>query len=250
MPSACINIFGSCVTRDLVEFAAELDVGKYCARQSLVSSVGKRPAPETISSLHFVDGTHPFHERCVREDFDKLTLGDLRNRPADEIVVIDFIEERTPLGITECGAIFSLSQAATKFSNARSLVSRQVDAYSAEHIELFSKSIDDFGARLAGRPVIVHRALYAPGDWKFERENEVLERFYSMAIGRLNPVAVISAPEELRKSTLNHKWGPAPYHYMDDYYTHLLDQISIAMRIPVRPRTGFSLQKAPQQLGV
>ena len=243
-PSVCINIFGSCVTRDVVEFAAGLTVGKYCARQSVVSAVANRPMQETIDALQFVEGTHPFHQRCVQEDFDKTTLNELGKRSSDEVAIVDFIEERTPLGVTPCNTIISLSQAATKFSNARPLITRTISPYSEEHIDLFGNAIRDFSMRLNGRPVIVHRSLYSPGDWEFERANRVLDQFYTQAIPLLQPIAVVESAPELRISGTNHKWGLAPYHYIDEYYKDIVRQISEQTGMALALKSRFSLQKS------
>ena len=106
-----ISIWGSCVSRDAVEFASGLSMGLYCARQSVVSSVARPASQETVAALEFKEGTHPFPRRVVEEDFLKTSLDRLIKTNPNGIVIIDLIEERVALGVTQCGTHVTFSQA-------------------------------------------------------------------------------------------------------------------------------------------
>jgi hypothetical protein len=245
MSSHKINIFGSCVSRDSVEFARGLTVGLYAARQSVVSAVAAPVARATLDALTFSDGTHEFHRRCVLDDFRKTTLNQIEAFPPDEILVVDFIEERVALGVTAPGTFVTYSQAASSFSNARSLLTRLIEPYSDDHVALFADSIGDFARRLQGRPVVLHRAFYAEGpSWDHAHANRVLGEFYDRFQACIDPVAVIEMPRELRVFSPVHKWGPAPYHYIDDYYRHFVAQWAAALDPSVSLKESFTLQKA------
>lgn len=244
MTSRTVHIFGSCVSRDALEFASGVTVGKYCARQSVVAAVSPLPEESLRQALEIAPGTHDFHRRCVVEDFEKTTLALLAERPVEEPVVIDFIEERVALGVLRDGSVVTFSQAATAYSNARSLVARLVRPYSAEYVQMFESAIGPFAERLGARPVVLHRALYAEGDWNWEEANRVLEHFYSLAERHLAQAAVIEVPASLRVSSPGHKWGVAPYHYVDGYYRGFVEQWSQALGDGLAAKPSFTLQKA------
>jgi hypothetical protein len=239
-----LHIFGSCVSRDAVEFAQGVRVGKYCARQSVVSAVSNHPARETLDALQFKEGTHPFHRRIVEDDFRKTSLRELAAQDPAAVVVLDLIEERVPLGVTHCGALVTYSKAASGFSNARTLIQRLIPAYSDEHRDLFRKAIPVFAERIGPRPVVIHRALYAPGDWDFERANRVLGEFYGLAAKHLKSATVIEVDPQRRVSSASHKWGLAPYHYIDAYYRSFVEQFSASMGASVAVKQGFTMQRS------
>lgn len=244
MKKSEINIWGSCVSRDAVEFASGVAMGMYCARQSIVSSVAGPVSQETFKALEFKDGTHPFHRRLIEEDFLKTSLSQLCERHTNGALIFDLIEERVPIGLTRCGTYVTFSQAASGFSNARSLISRMIRPYSDEHVDLFGKAINHFAARLSDRTVIIHKALYAEGDWEFENANRILCEFYDMVIKSLTSSIVIEVEKDLQVSSPNHKWGVAPYHYVDGYYQDFVEKFATRTGLPVSVKPSFTLQKA------
>ena len=244
MTSKEINIWGSCVSRDAVEFADGLRMGMYCARQSVVSSVAAPVSPATFKALEFKEATHAFHRRLVEEDFLKISLSRLNEQHQEGALIFDLIEERVPIGVTTCGTLVTYSQAASGFSNARSLIKRLIQPYSDEHVALFGQAITEFAARLSDRTVIIHKALYAEGDWEFQTANRVLSDFYEMAIRSFSASIVIEVEPGLRASTPNHKWGVAPYHYTDGYYQNFVEQLALRASLPASVKPAFTLQKA------
>jgi hypothetical protein len=210
---------------------------------TVVSSVTSPVSQETFRALEFKDETHSFHRRLVEEDFLKTSLSQLCKKHPNSVLIFDLIEERVPIGLTLCGTYVTFSQAASGFSNARSLLSRLIKPYSDEHVELFGKAIKDFAAKLSNRTVVIHKALYAEGDWEFETANRVLSDFYDMAIKSLNSSVVIEVVNGLRASSPTHKWGIAPYHYVDGYYQDFVEQFAARTGLPVSVRPAFTLQK-------
>ena len=237
------DIFGSCVSRDGLEFVDGVTVGAYCARQSVVSSVAKPASEDTLSRLTIKPDTHAFHARAIEQDFAKTTLD--RIDRGEGPLVIDFIEERCALAETTCGTLISWSQAAMAFSNARSLIKRLIKPYSDEHIELFEAAIGPFAERLSRRQVLLHRALYAPGDWPHLAANAVLRRFYDLTEAKLPHAVVINPPTTVRKPELDHKWGRGPYHYVDAYYRDFAERFARAVD-GAGVRTDISMIKAEE----
>lgn len=239
-----INIWGSCVSRDAVEFVDGAKMGTYCARQSIISSVAPPVAPETFRALEFKDGTHPFHKRIVEEDFLKTSIEQLQEKHPDTTLILDLIEERTPIGVTKCGTHVTFSQAASGFSNARSLITRLIQPYSEEYVDLFTEAARKFSEKFDHRTIVIHKALYAEGNWEFENANRILSNFYDAIISNLNSTIIIEIAKELRSSNPNHKWGAAPYHYIDGYYQDFVSQLSMKTCLPISPKPYFTLQKA------
>lgn len=238
-----INIWGSCVTRDAVEFSTGISVGMYCARQSVVSSVAAPVADDTFLALQFNENTHPFHRRIVEQDFQKTSLQLLKASNRNGILILDLIEERAKLGVTHCGTYVSYSQAASNFSNARSLISRYVQAFSDEHVSLFKDAIIKFSAELHEIPIVIHRAFYAPGDWEYENANRTLSQLYDIASQHFPNALSLEMDEKIRRSELNHKWGAAPYHYIDQYYQNFVTEFSKITGVPLTIRPSFTLRK-------
>lgn len=220
-------------------------MGMYCARQSIVSSVAKPVSQETIAALEFKEGTHPFHRRLVEEDFLKTSLDQLSKKNPNGFVILDLIEERVALGVTRCGTYVTFSQAASGFSNARSLITRLIQPYSDEHVELFRQAIGSFAPWLGSRTVIIHKAFYAEGNWEFAHANRVLGKMYEMVIRSLSSSRIIEVGQGLRVSCPSHKWGLAPYHYIDGYYQDFVEQFAARTGLPVSVKPAFTLQKAP-----
>lgn len=244
MASNEIHIWGSCVSRDSVEFADGIRIGKYCARQSVVSSVAPIPSIETISSLLIKAGTHDFHRRCIEDDFRKSSLNLLTEQSSNQVIIVDFIEERAPLGLTHCNTVITLSEAASAYSNAESLLARKINPWSQEYVALFEKAIVDFSYRLRGRPVVIHYALYAEHRRKFPEINSILSHYYDLAISHIKPIAVIKPRDDLLKSNPLHKWGAGPYHYVDGYYQDFVEQFVAKTGIQAAVKQAFTLQKA------
>jgi len=104
----------------------------------------------------------------------------------------------------------------------------------------FAMAAREFVTRLPNVPVLIHRAFWASHDTAGEpvsdlritrRNNNWLEHAYDIleaALGdrALPPVEVDAAA---RIGDPAHRWGPGPYHYIDEYYTELADQVRKAL---------------------
>lgn len=234
-------IFGSCVTRDPFQFAEGVSVPLYCARQSIASSASPRASAAFLSQVRFTQGIEAFHQRSIESDIGKTALGKLRKLPAEIPVLIDLIEERVPLGVTSEDTIVTLSEAAQKFSNLPELVVRQIAPWGDEHGALFETALPALGTALEGKTVLIHRAFYAENRGDFPGINARLRSMYDAVQEAVPGAQVIEVAPKMLLSEPNHKWGYAPFHYIDDYYTEILNQIESLIGESIPRKSGFSL---------
>lgn len=158
--------------------------------------------------------------------------------------MIDLIEERTPLGRTACGSIVTLSEAATRFSNAEALVTETIAPWSDEHVRLFEASMAKLTRAVGSRPTILHRAFYAENRSAHPQINRALEHFYDLVAKALPHAVIVEVDESLRCAEDDHKWGSGPFHYIDDYYRTALAALRPCLKGTVADRVGFSLKGA------
>lgn len=241
IPKLRVDIWGSCVTRDSLEFADNIKINKYCARSSIISAVASPAADDTINMLKLKEDIRPFHRRVIDEDLRKTALRDLDTK---NILIVDFIEERVPIGLTLCGTYITYSRVLNKYSsNGKHLLQRMIQPFSDEHIELFLASIDKFAEKIGEQQVFIHKALYAKGERDFKKENEILSLYYERAAKSFSKATIIEVDEALRISNPNHKWGAMPYHYIDAYYRQFLKELSDKSGKNISYRKDFSLHK-------
>lgn len=92
--SSNVGIFGSCVTRDALEFSNNLVVQTYIARQSLVSAFSKIPCVKTLSALKIDSDAHEFYQRNIFNDLHKESKNIIIRSENIDFWIIDLIEER------------------------------------------------------------------------------------------------------------------------------------------------------------
>ncbi|MEO6173289.1 MAG: DUF6270 domain-containing protein [Arenimonas sp.] len=246
------SIFGSCVSRDALEFVNSAKVVDYHARQSVISVVSQKPDTQWLELLEVEPTAHEFHQRCIVDDVNKYTFQKIEKCDAsDRIWVIDFIEERVPVGLTPCGNFVTVSQAATSFSNINKLPLQRIVAYSPEHIALFEKAIKQFAQILSGKRVVLHKAFYATiakdAIGISSSANVVLEYFYDLASKHMPQAMLLEVESSFVNASETHKWGLAPYHYQDDYYLRFVEKLSMLIgRSDLSAKPSFSLQKESQ----
>lgn len=238
-----ISIFGSCVSRDLLAFSDSscVELINYIARQSVISAVC---APvELDSSLLTLSSA--FQNRMVAGDFGKNAFALLSSRPSDYLI-IDLIDERFPLKIIDNSYItrsneFRLS-VGRKYENCpefEKLISGKsliINGENAEkYIELFCRRIR---ANFRDDRIILHRALMADcytdenGELHAfpnavladnDRLNGILNTMYDLLQKYLPGINVLDIPQPT--ASQGHKWGLAPMHYSDSYYSSVMEMV-------------------------
>ncbi|OKL49861.1 hypothetical protein BSR29_00480 [Boudabousia liubingyangii] len=233
VPAKRLFIYGSCVSRDMAEFAssAGLVADTYVARQSLVSAGSQ----VDVSKLGDFATGGAFGSRMVRAD----AQGDLYERllatghRADRILW-DLIDERLgvyafPDGTYATRSYELLLSEGVDFVPAGA---RLIPFGSAEHFDLWAKALDRFLTFLGEHDWLAKtRLLYVP--WApFDSNGEDTPasfgidamsgnmeyvRYYEEVRSR-NLVQLIEPPEDLVIADPDHKWGPAPFHYHQELY--------------------------------
>ena len=237
-----IGILGSCVSRDAFEFDnGKYDLkGSYFARSSIASMMS--------SPVEFEQSDIKVENQWLRwvlvNDFQKTVVQQLKTKNLD-CLIIDLIDERFDLLKIDDGFLNGsdeLFKACKEFiENHGSVTCIKRDSPQAH--ELFAEAAREFANRLneefADLPIIIHKALcstnYTDGKeiYKFSEEstalyenmNSYLSFYYSILEKEINNVSVIHLPQEVQLASKSHRWGLAPFHYVDDYYRAFLREL-------------------------
>lgn len=247
MTDDTISIIGSCVTRDALEVIAGLKIGQYIARTSLASVVSE-PSPWASGlELTFTDQAYPWHRRVAQADLAK-THEDQMEQMAGGHVVIDLIEERVEIVETEPGHYVTRSQILAAMSNFDDFAPRPIRIFSEPGFEAWSGALPRFAALLERHVpqdrTLIHRAMYASDDDEGQRANHYLALMYDALAKALPGARVITPSAEVFRAEPNHRWGPAPFHYVDDYYFEIAAKILSACGIVHPFKEGFTFVKA------
>ncbi len=231
------SIYGSCVTRDIFsELKLDSYVKQYQARCSLHSKVSEPFEDAEIPTLIGIDSN--WQKKMVNYDLKKNGL----NLSSDDVLIVDFIDER--FNIMKSGTTlmtqskeFNDLDLASKL-NCTKAFSRGTDL----EFDFWKIACQKFKNSLPSPhpTIIVHKGIFALQyigkdglidlpNREFNLEmNRRLEIYYSIFIEVLNPNTVISAPKELIIAEPNHKWGLAPFHYIQEYYEELWGQLTFS----------------------
>jgi hypothetical protein len=235
-------IIGSCVSRDIYNYYAESEfkIAEYYARTSLVSLMSPRPSSAFSVALDRI--ASPFQRRVVglelsRDLRHKLHLLDF------DYILMDLIDERHDILEVEAGVYVTLTQEfrATGYLEDNPLASRHVVACgSTRHkllwLEALRRFVDLCASNGVKDKIIVNRTFWAtelangqqiPGTsvGYTELHNCLLEWMYHMIEPMLEPRQFLPLPKALLVSTLDHRWGPSPFHYDDAYYNYLKGRV-------------------------
>lgn len=237
IPPKKISIFGSCVSRDALEFDAEkrFSLGTYIARQSMVSSV----SPPIEFSEEELKNASPFRKRAVVHDLEKDAFSCLQS-DGSEYLLIDLIDERFALAEFR-GSIVTVSN---EFREA------QIEGTGKDELKVYDKDLDDpvvlekvdeFCRRIREiypqEKIILQKALFLdryytkdghetrpfPGYILANNKvvNAQLERLYARVLKNIPGAYVIDLCGKYQCHEA-HKWGLSPYHYEAAYYQELI----------------------------
>lgn len=139
-----IDIFGSCISRDALEFCPKSNIacGQHIARSSFSSAVASPPA--TDLEMQEIDLESNFQARSIVQDVNKTGLKKLRSDPGDYLLV-DFFEERFPIAQAK-GTMITLSSEYLKsgLDYSNKIVWRNLNemARQTTFLELFDRFTD------------------------------------------------------------------------------------------------------------
>ncbi len=242
---ATVSIFGSCVSRDLFSLgqANDFELRCYIARQSIVSAVS---LPVT-KSLEPIQGVSAFEWRQVLNDLRKSAFSQLRDKPADYLL-IDLVDERFPLVKYED----SLVTMSNGFRNSRLYVPSlpvlkkqrlelengeieyNVDGRSLrEYVQRFCEEILSIFSQ---KQIILHRVRFT--NYYQNKDGEICEfepnvKSFNCSINLQLDYLYKCFQEFWPQSYMidlstgyyaveNHKWGLAAIHFQKEYYLAVL----------------------------
>lgn len=137
-----IAIFGSCVSRDLVEFMPNSEVAVYIARQSVTSHL----SPHGTDNADLDSLSSQFQLRMVRGDLSGNGIASICEQASDiDLVLVDLIDERRgywlfPDGTTMTNSLEAESCGAT--AEAEKYGARLVRFGSDEHFDRWQRGFD------------------------------------------------------------------------------------------------------------
>jgi hypothetical protein len=238
--SAKVLIFGSCVSRDILNHQqdkTQLVLADYYARCSL-ASLGARPIdmPATVQNIR-----SPFQKRMVERDIRKDFLNDLAELQFD-VLLLDLIDERFNLHVDPGGSVCTLSSEllSTGFPGDSTGGSR-VHSGSEEFWRLWEAGWLIFVNRLRGLGVL-DRLLVNEVFWGSRTENggnfephypskhidsanQFLDRMYQRISVDIPSEQFLRFDHGLMTGSITHTWGISPFHYVDAYYRSAIQQL-------------------------
>lgn len=234
-----VLVYGSCVARDTIEFAAAdaVDLRGYVARQSLLS-VG------SDASAHLpllTDVASKFQSRMIQADFSGGLLDRLQTLAAEtDVLLWDLADERHGVHRFPDGSVVTRSIDTIKVPSvsARLDEAEHLPFGSDEHFELWRRRLDAFAASLHeldlfDRTVVlevpwaIRTTEGKPSPWSMgvraADANKRFRRYYDEL--RARGFRMIELPEELVLADPDHRWGLAPFHYSPEVYREVLRQL-------------------------
>lgn len=237
-----IAILGSCVTRDAFGFFPQDDVEitVFIARTSFISLYSP-PLPIALDKSDIAAETN-FERNCIHADLFKTSLPRLQTAEFDYLL-LDFMEERHNL--LKCGETYILDTLPLRESGVIDRLPPfiEVDRLDGATTKLWNvtaaRFIDFLGTLgLSAGRVILHESGFARryrlGDEDFDftefeehsydQYGALLNRYHAHFAAALPGLRRIAIEPELFIGNGVHKWGRAPFHYIDAYYARFLEK--------------------------
>ena len=248
--------WGSCITRDALEFVADATIAAFSSRGSIVSACTSPIPQDKLQELFISQEIGDFSHRVIEDDVYKRGVARINKRPdsaticdmkilPETILIIDLTEERTQLLTDGEGHFVTHSKEAFLYSNLKDLFSVYIEPFSTEYVDLVIKYLPVFAHKISkssATQIVIHRALFAETNPSYVRYNDFLIMFYDL-LAKLLPGSIsIEVPKELRVSSVMHKWGSYGLHMGDEYYKYFLHLISKKLGIPIQIKNDFSIQ--------
>lgn len=233
-----IRVYGGCVSRDIFNFndSEELKIVGCNARSSLATlspdNVAKKISDKYYEVLNFVESD--FKRRMVSFDFDNKILQSISYDDYD-VLLIDLMIDRNHLGMLDN----KLVTVSPDFRLTGIKPEKIVNTFSNQYLEEWYKGVDNFLSiidKTIGRENIRINKVYWSNiatdnkhtaeinkRWDVAKHNDKLNILYSFLEKRLPAVSIIEVPKELFIANPEHRWGLSPIHYVDEYYTTMIE---------------------------
>lgn len=230
-----ILVYGGCVSRDLFEVLWPTEKPKnYMARQSLISAA---TIPVDVPEIKL---SSSFQKRMVVSDFRSSLFSMLFDSPyCTDLLLMDLLGER--LGVLElAGGRFLTNSNELVRSGAKELMGehRLIKFGTEEHFSIWKIAATQFYKvllqnGLAEKTLILETPFadfdddHNPIKKHMGKDGKQWEESYAPYYDffRTLGISVISMKNELIIGSINHKWGPAPYHYIDEAYSYWADVV-------------------------
>lgn len=237
-----VLIYGSCISRDSLELSPQqgVELAGYSARSSLVSSFGRRPTNLSGTSANVRSS---FQRRMLESDAAKSLPTILRSTSYD-LLLVDIVDERFNVlakgeeRLTDSPALRESSYIA---KNATAW--RRIESGSDEHFEAWTNALDRMLNVVAGleRPV---RVAFLDAGWATtvsgtepsqellhagrtpDSANELYRRYHEYFCSKIPAEQIIRPPASVTVGDPHHKWGLAPFHYVQGFYDSVGDRLA------------------------
>lgn len=232
-----IGIIGSCVSRDPFELKRDkYHISFYIARSSFASMFGESFKSDV--PLHLISS--PWQRSSVECDIRKLARTTIIDSIPD-ILVIDFIDERFGL-LDSAGTVATLSLPMAELLQGEYGDATFIRNSSKVYRELWLKGWKEFVriVRSIGlaEKCVLHKVRWASHDsmgQAFKEDlvkagNRNLEWCYEEAKASFPELKVIEPADNHLVGDINHKWGPAPYHYMQTAQSYFLEELNVLIK--------------------
>ena len=236
--SISFGIHGSCVTRDMFAILGiEEKISHYQARSSLCTKGPER----NLFDLSWVESlSSAFQRRMVKWDLTRPIL------PYNEFdfLIIDLIDERFDVLFQGDELITNSKQFEDAGGHKAMDVKVAFSANSDERFAAFRRGCEYLAAETKQNqmPVIFHDARWASefldqhgNVIAFQNQGAVigtnrrLERMSQIVTDVLEPHIILESEPELLLGDSNHRWGPASFHYIPEYYQDIWRKLGIAI---------------------
>lgn len=250
-----LAIFGSCVSRDTIEFADPRSVRleTYIARQSLAAAFA--PKRDVWADAEAPKLDSPFQRSAVERDLRGKFAELVEASRNVDLVLMDLVDERG--GVLRFADGSSLTKS-LELSNSGFLDTAEEATWlkfgSDAHFEAWETGVSALDAALA-RAGLLDKVVFIKNAWaSVSLEGDT----FPFNESRLDPVAVnamserywdalsargfafVEVPDGLCVTTEQHRWGVAPFHYVDEFYQYVLQQLATLghnVLIPTGPTT-------------
>ena len=220
-----VGIYGSCISRDIFNLERPgLEMSGYFARSSWISATNPSVARPNVQSRL----TSPFQQRMVERDFLSSSITGLLALDSD-LILLDLIDERAGVVRAESGGYLTyLSEMKGSGWLDHVRHSSLIRFGTPMHLNLFKDAAAKVLESLNGCRVVVLASKFASNteDGKAVppasgRSAEEWNDLYAEYFGVLEQIGfdVLRMPDELCIADSKHRWGVAPYHYIEDFYS-------------------------------
>jgi hypothetical protein len=237
--NAKVLIYGSCVARDLFEIVRPGEAPlAYVARQSLISATS-HAIPTTATPS--IDLPSAFQRRMVENDFRSSLFATMTEHGENsDLFLVDLVDERLGVYSVPGGSYVTGSNEVHRSGALNRLpgLSNRIAFGTDEHFALWSRAVDAFAVEVDRlgmlKKTVLIRATFATrsddgrdlgthiGNTS-EEWNHLYKRYYERA-GILG-LSAVAIPGDCAVGSTTHRWGLAPYHYVETAYLSLAEQI-------------------------